>query len=83
MWHFDYAWEIVKIGFWLWAMSGFKRLPHHTEVLSYDPRWISDMQLAHQLYSHKKNSSPVMQMGEKLFKNGKRGLAALFGGKKE
>lgn len=52
----------MQIGFWLWAMSGFKRLPTQDEVLAYDPRWISDMRLAHQLYDHQTNQTAVMQL---------------------
>jgi hypothetical protein len=64
-WEFDYPWDIVQTGFWLWAMSGFQKLPTQDEVQAYDPRFISDMRLAHLIYSHQGNSSPLM----KLFEN--------------
>lgn len=65
-WEFDYPWDnMVKTGFWLWAMSGFKELKTQDEIMAYDPRWIGDMHLAYTLYSHQKNQSAVM----KLFEN--------------
>lgn len=56
----------------MWAMSGFRRMPHVWEVQEYDPRWVSDMQLASQLYAHQKNDSNVQTLAEKLWKAGKR-----------
>lgn len=59
-------------------------MPHHTEVSLYDDRWISDMQLAYQLYSHKKNNSRVMQMAENMRVSKKRsGLGGLVDTLKE
>lgn len=63
-WEFDYTWEVVQTAFWLWAMSGFQRLPTQNEVMEYDPRYISDMRLAHQIYSHQGNQSAPMKLFE-------------------
>ena len=63
-WEFDYPWTIVQTAFWLWSMSGFQRLPLQTEVMSYDPRYISDLKLAHQIYSHQGNQSAPMRLFE-------------------
>lgn len=63
-WEFDYPWDVVQTSFWLWAMSGFQRLPTQTEVMEYDPRYISDMRLAHQIYSHQGNQSAPMRLFE-------------------
>lgn len=63
-WEFDYPFEQVQTGFWLWAMSGFQRLPNQDEVSKYDKMWISDMKLAYQLYSFMGNQSPVMKLFE-------------------
>lgn len=63
-WEFDYPWSFVKTAFWLWAMSGFQRLPPQDEVWSYDPRYIDDMKLAHMLYAHQTNESPLMRIME-------------------
>lgn len=65
-WEFDYPFEVIQTAFWLWAMSDFHRLPTQDEVLSYDPRYISDMKLAHTIYSHQGNKSTVMQQYEML-----------------
>lgn len=46
-------------------MSGFQKLPTIDEVKSHDPRWISDMQLAQQLFAFQQNNSPVYQQAEK------------------
>lgn len=43
-------------------VSGFQRLPTQDEVQSYDPRWITDMQLAHRKYSFFKNDSPLFNL---------------------
>ena len=61
-WKFDYPWSMVKIGFWLWMVSGFERLPTQQEVMAYDPRWITDMQLAYQVYSFYKTQSPLFEI---------------------
>lgn len=61
-WKFDYPWSMVKIGFWLWMVSGFERLPTQQEVMAYDPRWITDMQLAYQVYSFYKTDSPLFEI---------------------
>lgn len=61
-WKFDYPWSMVKIGFWLWMVSGFERLPTQQEVMAYDPRWITDMQLAYQIYSFYKTESPLFDI---------------------
>lgn len=63
-WEFDYPWQIVQTAFWLWSMSGFQRLPLQSEVMSYDPRYISDLKLAHQIYSHQGNQSAPMRLFE-------------------
>lgn len=63
-WEFDYEWSVVQDAFWLWSMSGFQRLPSQDEVLAYDPRYLSDIRLAHQIYSHQGNSSAPQQMLE-------------------
>lgn len=61
-WEFDYPWSVVQTAFWLWSMSGFQRLPLQTEVMEYDPRYISDMKLAYQIYSHQGNQSAPMRL---------------------
>lgn len=61
-WKFDYPWSMVKIGFWLWMVSGFERLPNQHEVMAYDPRWITDMQLAYQIHSFYKTDSPLFDI---------------------
>ncbi len=61
-WSFDYPWSVVKIGFWLWMVSGFERLPNQQEVMAYDPRWITDMQLAYQMHDFYKNRSPLFDI---------------------
>ena len=61
-WEFDFSWQLVSTGFWLWAMSDFRRLPTQSEVAAYDPRWISDLRLAHSIYAHQSNNEPVMRM---------------------
>lgn len=61
-WEFDYSWALVKIGFWLWMTSGFERLPTQEDVMRYDPRWVSDMQLAYRIYSFYKNDSPLFNI---------------------
>lgn len=58
-WDYDYPFEMVKTGFWLWAASKFQRLPTQDEIGKYDPRWISDMQLAYMKYSFYRNDSPL------------------------
>lgn len=63
-WEFEYTWEVIQIAFWLWAMSGFKYLPNQEEVLRYDPRYISDIKLAHTIYAHQANNSFEMKMYE-------------------
>ena len=63
-WEFDYPWEIIQTAFWLWAMSGFQYLPRQDEVMAYDPRFISDIRLAHMIYSHQGNKSAPMRMLE-------------------
>ncbi len=63
-WHFDFPWDEVQIGFWLWVMSDFKHLPTQQEVQQYDPRWISDMKLAYKIYSHQGNNSAAMNRVE-------------------
>lgn len=65
-WEFDYPFEIVQTAFWLWSMSEFQRLPTQDEVMAYDARYISDMKLAHTIYSHQGNKSAVMQQYEQL-----------------
>ncbi len=61
-WDYDYPFELVKTGFWLWAASKFQRLPTQQEVKAYDPRWISDMQLAYTMYSFYRNDSPLFSI---------------------
>ena len=61
-WKFDYPWSMVKIGFWLWMVSGFERLPTQKEVMEYDPRWITDMQFAYQIHSFYKTDSPLFDI---------------------
>lgn len=63
-WEFDYPWEVVKTAFWLWSMSGFQRLPTQEEVKQYDPRYLSDIKLAYQIYSHQNNESAPMKLLE-------------------
>lgn len=63
-WEFDYPWEVVQTAFWLWSMSGFQRLPTQDEVMSYDPRFVSDLRLAHQIYAHQGNTSVPMRLFE-------------------
>lgn len=63
-WEFDYPWQVVQTAFWLWSMSSFQRLPIQDEVLQYDPRYISDLRLAHQIYSHQGNQSAPMKLFE-------------------
>lgn len=63
-WEFEYPWEVIQIAFWLWAMSGFKHLPNQEDVLKYDPRYISDVKLAHMIYSHQGNNSFEMKLYE-------------------
>ena len=45
-------------------VSDFQRLPSQDEIMRYDPRWISDMQLAHRIYSFYGNRSPLFQILE-------------------
>jgi len=72
-WAFDYPWEIVRTGFWLWKMSGFQRLYTQDEVMVYDPKWIGDMSLAYTIYSHKSNTSPIMALYEQwIAQNGNK-----------
>jgi hypothetical protein len=63
-WEFDYSFEKVKLGFWLWEMSGFKYLPTQDEVDQYDSRWVSDMRLAQTIYAHQGNDSIEMRLLE-------------------
>ena len=63
-WEFDYQWSVIQDAFWLWSMSGFQRLPNQEEVLAYDPRYMSDIRLAHQIYSHQGNNSAPQQFFE-------------------
>ncbi len=64
-WEFDYPWRRVKIGFWLWSMSGFQTLPTQDDVSRYDERWVSDMQLAKTLYDFQNNNSQEMRLFNK------------------
>ena len=68
-WSFDYSWEVIQTGFWLWAMSDFKHLPTQDEILRYDKRYLSDIRLAYTIYSHQGNNSPIMQIFEQLTAN--------------
>jgi len=61
-WQFDYPWSLVKTGFWLWMTSGFEKLPTQEQVMAYDPRWITDMQLMYQIYAFYKNDSPLFDI---------------------
>lgn len=63
-WEFDYVWNKVKRGFWLWAMSGFTRPPTQDEVDLYDDNWIGDLKLAMSIYSHQNNEDPIMSLYE-------------------
>lgn len=68
-WQFDYPWDTIQTAFWLWAMSGFQRLPIQEEVMAYDSRYISDMQLAYQIYSHQTNDNAIMRLYEEYNSN--------------
>lgn len=63
-WRFDYPFDILQTAFWLWAMSGFQRLPTQDEVMAYDERYLSDIKLMYQIYSHQGNQSLPMQLLE-------------------
>ncbi len=63
-WWFDYEWEHVKIGVYLWCLSGWQRMPTQDEVLALDPKWFSDLQHARKIMMHQANKSPMMQMLE-------------------
>jgi hypothetical protein len=65
-WEFDYSWDVLQTAFWLFSISDFKRLPTQDEVLSYDPRYISDIKLMYWLYSYQGNQSAVMKMFTEL-----------------
>lgn len=41
-------------------MTDFQRLPSQDEVSKYDPRYVDDMKLMYNIYSHQKNTDPVM-----------------------
>lgn len=45
-------------------MSGWQELPSQQKVLEYDPRYISDVQLAYTIYRHQTNNSVDMQVFE-------------------
>lgn len=47
-------------------MSGFQRLPTRAEVVAYEDDWITDMQLAYELYRFQTNTSPVLKNAEEL-----------------
>lgn len=42
--------------------SGFERMPTQREVMAYDPRWLTDMQLMYKIYSFYKNDSPLFNI---------------------
>lgn len=61
---FDAVWEDVKVGFWLWKMSGFAHFPTRQEVQALEPDWVSDMQLGTIIYSYMRNDSEFFAMAE-------------------
>ncbi len=63
-WEFDYPWEKVRAGFWMWAMSGFTKMPTQDEIDLYDKRWVDDMRLCMTIYRHQGNNSPEQRMVE-------------------
>jgi len=52
-WAFYYPPRMVLLGFDLWRMSDFTRLPSPDEVAQIDPRWIEDLSACYSLYRHK------------------------------
>lgn len=44
--------------------SGFEKLPTQDEIMAYDPRWITDMQLMYKMYSFFKNDSPLFNIAD-------------------
>lgn len=63
-WEFTHEWSFIQTAFWLWAMSDFTRMPNQEEVKAFDPEYLSDMKLAYNIYSHQKNTNPVMYLLE-------------------
>lgn len=61
---FHYPKSLWKIGFWQWMASDFKYMPTQDEVGRYDPRWISDMQLAYTIYRFYANKDQKFQIME-------------------
>lgn len=49
---------------WLWVSNGMGVMPTQDDVGRYDPRYVSDMRVLQQIYSHQKNDSVVMQLYE-------------------
>jgi hypothetical protein len=52
-WSFHYPPIMVLLGFDLWRMSDFTRLPTPDEVAQVDRRWIEDLSVCYALYQHK------------------------------
>ena len=63
-WEFDNPSNRVKKGFWIWSMTKFQRMPTPKEVDEYPDEWISDMQLAMDMYMFNTNTSPIVKMFE-------------------
>lgn len=59
-WDFDFPADDVKIGFYLWKMSGFQKFPTHDDVRKIEKRWFSDMQFAMEIYEYTHNDHPMM-----------------------
>jgi hypothetical protein len=67
---FDWPFDIIKVAWWLWAMSDFQRLPTQDEIMLYDARYISDMQLASEIYAYTHNQHPLMRAVEAFHARG-------------
>ncbi len=61
---FDALWEEVRVGFWLWKMSGFQHMPTREEVRALDPDWVGDMQMGSIIYAYMNNDSTLFYMAE-------------------
>lgn len=57
---------MLRLAFWLWALSDFKSFPHQDFVKSLDPRYVSDMQYILRLYNFQKNNTGIQQTFEAM-----------------
>lgn len=64
-WRFDYPPDDVHRGWQMWKSSGYAVFPSYEDAIKHDPKWISDIMLAQEIYDWVNNDSTAMQIANR------------------